>query len=118
MLNKLFNTLRDNFTSTSFEISDDMLVIELKRAFRKTFGLSLRVYKGRHLAEDGAPLNSFQKGTTAGGKLSLKATMRVDEAEKAFLDRFGLTVQVADAEDKKLSPNDRTLGEVALGEHK
>ena len=118
MLNKLFNTLRDNFTSAAFEITDDMLVVELKRAFRETFGLSLRVYKGRHLAEEGAPLSAFRKGATPGGKLKISASMRVDQAEQAFLDHFGLTVQVADAEDKKLSPNERTLGEVARGEHK
>jgi hypothetical protein len=118
MLNKLFNTLRDNFTSAAFEITEEMPVVELKRAFRERFGLSLRVYKGRHLAEEGAPLSAFRKGETPGGKLSLRASMRVDEAEQAFLDRFGLTVQVADAEDKKLSPNDRTLGEVVRGEHK
>ena len=54
--------------------------------------------------------------STADG-LKIKASMKVGDAEKLFDQNFGVTVQIKDAEGKKLVPNGITLGQAARGEY-
>ena len=53
---------------------------------------------------------------TADG-LKIKACMKVGDAEKLFDTNFGVTVQIKDADNKKLVPNEITLGQAARGEY-
>lgn len=50
LLNKINNVL-DSFKAADFEVSSSMKVNALCTAFKKNFGLSLRVYKGKQLAD-------------------------------------------------------------------
>jgi hypothetical protein len=43
--------------------------------------------------------------------------MKVGDAEKLFDTNFGVTVQIKDAEGKKLVPNEITIGQAARGEY-
>jgi hypothetical protein len=43
--------------------------------------------------------------------MKIKATQKVLEVENLFLENFGIVVQIADLENKKLLADDITLGD-------
>ncbi len=115
---KIFNQIKDTFTSTEFEVEVTMKVTDLTKQFKNKFGLSLRVYKGKKLADDGRmTLKTLDQRTTQtsvnfdSNKMKIKATQRVLEVENLFLENFGIVVQIADIENKKLLADDITLGD-------
>lgn len=98
----LFNKIVDTFTSTEFEVESSMKVTELTKQFKEKFGISLRVYKGKKLASDGRmTLKTLDQRTQTSvnfdsEKLKIRATQKVGEVEKLFLNHFGIVVQIAD----------------------
>ena len=115
---KIFNQIKDTFTSTEFEVEITMKVTDLTKQFKNKFGLSLRVYKGKKLADDGRmTLKTLDQRTTQtsvnfdSSKMKIKATHKVLEVEQMFLENFGIVVQIADVENKKLLADDITLGD-------
>lgn len=115
---KLFNQIIDTFTSAEFEVESSMKVNELTKQFKDKFGLSLRVYKGKKLASDGRmTLKTLDERTSQtsvnfdANKLKIKATQKVGEVEKLFLENFGIVVQIADIENKNLVEDSLTLGD-------
>ena len=115
---KIFNQIKDTFTSTEFEVEITMKVNDLTKQFKNKFGLSLRVYKGKKLADDGRmTLKTLDQRTTQtsvnfdSSKMKIKATQKVLEVENLFLENFGIVVQIADVENKKLLADDITLGD-------
>ncbi len=115
---KIFNQIKDTFTSTEFEVEITMKVTDLTKQFKNKFGLSLRVYKGKKLADDGRmTLKTLDQRTTQtsvnfdSSKMKIKATQKVLEVEQLFLENFGIVVQIADIENKKLLADDITLGD-------
>ena len=115
---KLLNQIKDNFTSSEFDVESTMKVTDLTKQFKNKFGLSLRVYKGKKLADDGRmTLKTLDQRTTKttvnfdSNKLKIKATQKVFEVETLFLENFGIVVQIADIENKKLLTDDITLGD-------
>lgn len=115
---KIFNQIKDSFTSSEFEVESTMKVTDLTKQFKNKFGLSLRVYKGKKLADDGRmTLKTLDQRTTQtsvnfdSSKMKIKATQKVLEVENLFLENFGIVVQIADIENKKLLADDITLGD-------
>jgi hypothetical protein len=115
---KIFNQIKDSFTSSEFEVEITMKVTDLTKQFKNKFGLSLRVYKGKKLADDGRmTLKTLDQRTTQtsvnfdSSKMKIKATQKVLEVENLFLENFGIVVQIADIENKKLLADDITLGD-------
>ena len=115
---KIFNQIKDSFTSSEFEVEITMKVTDLTKQFKNKFGLSLRVYKGKKLADDGRmTLKTLDQRTTQtsvnfdSNKMKIKATQKVLEVENLFLENFGIVVQIADIENKKLLADDITLGD-------
>ena len=115
---KIFNQIKDSFTSSEFEVESTMKVTDLTKQFKNKFGLSLRVYKGKKLADDGRmTLKTLDQRTTQtsvnfdSSKTKIKATQKVLEVENLFLENFGIVVQIADVENKKLLADDITLGD-------
>jgi hypothetical protein len=115
---KFINNIKDSLTSTDFEVESTMKVTELCTKFKSKFGLSLRVYKGKILADDGRmTLKTLDQRTTQtsvnfdSSKLKIKANQKILEIESLFLSHFGIRVQIADIENKKLLPDELTLGE-------
>ena len=115
---KIFNQIKDSFTSSEFEVEITMKVTDLTKQFKNKFGLSLRVYKGKKLADDGRmTLKTLDQRTTQtsvnfdSSKMKIKATHKVLEVENLFLENFGIVVQIADIENKKLLADDITLGD-------
>lgn len=116
LLNKINNVL-DSFKAADFEVESTMKVNALCVAFKKNFGLSLRIYKGKQLADGRMTLNTLDQRTTKlsvkadAGKLTIKANQKVGDVEKLFKSHFGIETQVANYEDTKLCNNDLTLGD-------
>ena len=99
-------------------INGRMLVKNFKRQFKEVFGASLRVYKGQNYADDNLTLAAIRAEGCKGGELTLRANMLVGNFEDKMQELFGIKVQVADADDKKLVDNGLTLGAVGRGEVK
>mgnify|MGYP001045152983 FL=1 len=115
---KIFNKLKDTFTSEEFEVENSMKVSELSKKFKTRFGLSLRVYKGKKIADDGRmTLKTLDQRTSqtavnfSASNLKIKATLTVAQVEALFFENFGIVVQIADLENKNLVANELSLGD-------
>lgn len=109
----------DRFKAADFEVKAQTKIKTLCNNFRNNFGLSLRVYKGTHIADEEmtlAQLNKLSTKTelkTDAGALKVKASMKVGEVEDMFKEHFGINVQIADFENNRLCDNSLTLGEAS-----
>ncbi len=118
----LLNNLLDNFKNAEFTVAPNKKLKTISADFKKAFNLSLIFYKGAQIADGELTLAALNKKTTkdvnskADG-LKIKASMKVGAAEKLFDTNFGVTVQIKDAEGKKLVPNEITIGQAARGEY-
>ena len=94
-------------------LKGQMKVKTLKADFKKAFGSTLRVYmsptcKGR-MADDEATLASIRGEGAKGGELKVVGQTKVSSFEKKIVEMYGIGVQVANAADTALAPNDVTL---------
>lgn len=118
----LFNNLLDNFKNAEFTVAPQKKLKTISSEFKNSFNLTLVFYKGVQIADGELTLAALNKKTTKQVKstadgLKIKASMKVGDAEKLFDANFGVTVQIKDAEGKKLVPNEITLGQAARGEY-
>lgn len=118
----LLNNLMDKFKNAEFTVAPQKKLKTLSADFKKAFNLSLVFYKGVQIADGDLTLAALNKKTTktvnsTADGLKIKASMKVGDAEKLFDQNFGVTVQIKDAEGKKLVPNGITLGQAARGEY-
>ena len=118
-LGNLLQKIGDNFKAADFEIKPQTKIKTLCNNFKANFGLSLRVYKGQVIADGELTLAQLNKVSTKtdlktkADALKIKASMKVGDAEKTFKDHFGVNVQIADFNNKKLCDNSLTIGEAA-----
>lgn len=116
LLQKINNVL-DSFKAADFDVSRTMKVNALCVAFKKNFGLSLRIYKGKQLADGRMTLATLdQRTTTLSVKtgalpITVRANQKVGDVEELFKNQFGIAVQIANYENTKLCDNNLTLGE-------
>ena len=118
----ILNAILDNFKNAEFTVAPNKKLKTISADFKKAFNLSLIFYKGVQIADSELTLAALNKKTTKEVKsdangLKIKASMKVGDAEKLFDKTFGVTVQIKDAEGKKLVPNEITLGQAARGEY-
>ena len=96
-----------------FKLDGRMKGKSLKDNFKKTFGATLRVYKSvtckGAMADEDATLASLRAEGYKGGELVVGSNLRVGSFEKKIAELYGIGVQVADKDDKKLADNDITL---------
>ncbi len=91
------------------KISGRMKVKSLKDEFKKEFGVSVRVYKGKQFADDSATLASIRaEGAPAKGDFEVRGNTKVGNVEKQFKDQLGITIQIEDATGA-LADNNVTL---------
>lgn len=115
----LFNKVFDHFKTSDFTVAPNKKVKSVKKEFKDSFNLSLRIYKGSVFAEDSLTLKQLNEKTKAttintnGKEFTLRASMKVGDAEEMFKTAFGIKVQIADKDDKKLINNKLTLGDAA-----
>ena len=95
------------------KLTGNMKVKSLKADFKEAFGATLRVYKNPSckggFADDNATLASIRAEGAKGGELKIVGHMQVGNFEKKIAEMYGIGVQVADKDDKKLADNDATL---------
>lgn len=118
----LINNILDKFKNAEFTVAPQKKLKTISTDFKKAFNLSLVFYKGAQIADGELTLAALNKKTTKDVKanaddLKIKASMKVGEAEKLFDTNFGVTVQIKDAEGKKLVPNGITISQAARGEY-
>ena len=118
----LLNSIKDHFTNAEFSVAPNKKVKTICADFKKAFGCTLAIYKGKQLADGDLTLNQLNQKTSkdvktaAAGELKLKASMKVGDAEKLFNDLFGLTVQIKDPAGEKCVDNKLTIGQASRGE--
>ena len=108
----------DKFKVKDFHIAPNKKIKSLKADFKNNFGLTLRVYKGKQLADEGLTLAALNQRTSKDIKssnedLKIKASMTIDEFEKLIESHFGLTVQVVNEFDTYCINNKYTLGQAS-----
>jgi len=95
-----------------FKVSGRMSVESLQKQFKKEFGGTLRIYNGKRFADPKARLASIRKNDEIkSSDFKIKGNMHVGNFENKMEKEFGIKVQVANAKDTKLVPNDITLSE-------
>lgn len=93
-----------------FAIHGQTTVAKLKREFKKTFGATLRVYKGVGWADDDATIGSLRSKEFKGSKdFNIRGNMLVGTFTKSFLKELGVKVRVADKNDSELAPDNITI---------
>lgn len=118
---KFFSNLTDKFKAKDFHISANKKLKTIQSEFKDNFGLTLRIYKGKQLADPEMTIAGLNKKTsseihTKSSDLSIKASMNIGEFEKLILDHYGLTIQVANEFDSYCVNNKYTLGQAARKE--
>lgn len=99
-----------------FRIDGRMKVKGLKENFKKTFGLSLRVYTTTTCkvpAKEDATLASIRAEGAKGGEITVGSNRKVGSFEKMVADAYGIGVQVANAENTKLANDNDTIAAAA-----
>ena len=87
-----------------------MKVRRLKEEFKKTFGVSIRVYKGVQFADDDATLASIRRsGAPLAGDFSVHGNTLVGNVERQFLETLGIKVRI-ESPDGGLADQGKRLG--------
>lgn len=94
---------------SSLTIFGEMKVKTLQKQYKKITGGFLRVYKGVHFADEKAQLCSLSKEAKPYGTLIFKTSVPVQDFEKMFKDKFGITVQIAKPDNSDLAKNSDSL---------
>lgn len=92
-----------------FSMNGRLTVKSLKKHFKDAFGATLRVYNGKKFADESATLASIREGDAKGGELKVVGNMYVGNFEDKVKELYGITVQVANADDTKLADNKKTI---------
>lgn len=98
---------------SEFKIDGRMKVKKLKELFKNEYGGTLRIYKGKSLADDNDTLASIRsEDGVKGGGLVCRASRTVGRFEKEMKEVFGIKVQVATPDDSILVLDGITLSKV------
>lgn len=84
-------------------------VAKLKSMFKSEFGVSVRVYKNNHFADESATLASIRTvNDPTNGDFEFHANTKVGNVEKLFKDAFGIQIQIED-KSGNLADNNVTI---------
>ena len=95
-----------------FKVSGNMKVKTLKEEFRANYGAELRVYYKNHFADEEATLASIREGDVKGGEFECGDHDLVGTFENFMKELYGIKVQIASPDNKKLAKNDMKLCEL------
>jgi hypothetical protein len=117
----IFNNFLDRFKATDFHLAPNKKIKTIQSEFNSNFGLTLRVYKGKMLADPSltfAQLNikTSKNVNSSNIDLKIKANMNIGDFEKLIDNHFGVTVQVANEFDSYCINNKYTLGQASRKE--
>lgn len=117
----IFSNFFDRFKAADFHIAPNKKIRSIQSEFKNNFGLVLRVYKGKALADPEMTFAQLDKRTSKDVKanntdLVIKANMNIGEFERLIDQHFGVTIQVANEFDTYCVNNKYTLGQAARRE--
>jgi hypothetical protein len=117
----LFSNFFDRFKAADFHLTPNKKIKSIQSEFKNNFGLTLRVYKGKALADPEMTFAQLNQRTSkeinaANSDLEIKANMNIGDFEKLIDKHFGVTVQVANEFDTYCVNNKYTLGQAARRE--
>lgn len=119
-----FDNIKDRFNTAEFSVSPNKKLKTISKSFKDNFELSLVFYKGNLIADGNLTIAALNKLTSkevnkqSGEDLNIKGSMKVGDVEKEFMRLYNIKVQIKDLSEKKLIPNDITIGQGARGEYK
>jgi hypothetical protein len=111
----------DRFKAADFHISANLKIKTVQANFKNNFGLTLRVYKGKMLADPEDTFARLDRKTRNDVKsvsedLEIKANLKIGDFENLILEHYGLTVQVANEHNTYCVNNKYTLGQASRKE--
>ncbi|MCE2711889.1 MAG: hypothetical protein LW688_05040 [Cryomorphaceae bacterium] len=117
----LLSNFFDRFNASDFDIQPNQKVKTVQQEFKENFGLTLRIYKGKQLADPELTFAQLDHRTSKkvnwnSDDLRIKANMTIAQVEKMIDENFGLTVQVANEFDTYNVGNHYTLGQASRKE--
>jgi hypothetical protein len=103
--------------AAEIKISGIKKVKTLQREFKEAFNLTLRVKvgKGNMNADPEATIASIKQPGCKGGEIKINGHIKVGNFENAFMEQYGINVQIANADDTALVSNDLSLSAAARG---
>ena len=119
-----FDNNKDRFNKAEFSVSPNKKLKTISKLFKENFELSLVFYKGNIIADGNLTIAALNKLTSkevnkkSNEELRIKGNMKVGAVEDEFMRIYNIKVQIKDAAEKKLIPNDITIGQGARGEYK
>lgn len=118
---RFFSNLKDKFKAKDFHIAANKKLKTIQAEFKENFGLTLRIYKGKQLADPEMTIAGLNKKTSSeihanNSDLSIKASLNIGEFEKLIENHFGLSIQVANEFDTYCVNNKYTLGQASRKE--
>lgn len=116
-INRVGTTYKQLIMAAEISISGIKKVKTLQREFKEAFNLSLRVKKGKSNldADPESTIASIKQPGSKGGDIRIVGNTKVGTVENAFMDQYGINVQIANADNTALVSNDLTLGAAARG---
>ncbi len=94
------------------KVGGRMNVDTLKKRFKETFGVNIRVYNGARFAQDKATLASIRADDAKGGEFSIHGRTKVGKVEKEFKEKMGIKIQVENAQGE-LADDDISLSQAS-----
>ncbi len=91
-----------------FKVDGRMKVSTLKSGFVETYGVAIRVYKGKKFAPEDSTLSSIRDEGAKGGGIAIHGKTKVGNVEKMFKEEMGITIQIEDSSGG-LANNDVSL---------
>ena len=90
------------------KVDGRMKVSTLKSGFLETYGVVIRVYKGKQFAPEDSTLSSIRDENSKGGEIAIHGKTKVGNVEKMFKEEMGITIQIEDSSGG-LANNDASL---------
>lgn len=117
----LFSNFFDRFKAADFHLAPNKKIKSIQTEFKNNFGLTLRVYKGKALADPELTFAQLNQRTSksinaSNSDLIIKANISIGEFEKLIDQHFGVTVQVANEFDTYCVNNKYTIGQASRKE--
>lgn len=117
----IFNNFLDRFKATDFHLAPNKKIKTIQSEFKSNFGLTLRVYKGKMLADPSITFAQLNQKTSkiiksSNEDLKIKANMNIGDFEKLIDNHFGVTIQVANEFDTYCINNKYSLGQASRKE--
>jgi len=117
----IFSNFFDKFKSADFHLAPNKKIKSIQSEFKQNFGLTLRVYKGKMLADSEMTFAQLNAKTSKEVKasntdLEIKSNMNIGDFEELINKHFGVTVQVANEFNTYCVNNKYTLGQASRKE--